>query len=522
MATIADLSGGSGGWPYDIIAEYRLADPTRENQKQAQTFVIIEGVWTVTSVSLWLDRNFTAGGSPEEGNITLEIRENSPSGSILGTSVVERTTVSLSYAWQSFTFSGVELSSGNTYCLVLSCPFGWYQFADQDSIRWLYRTGFYENGARYYRYDAIEWTLDATGRDCRAIVYGDAGSPSKPTNPTPVNNATEVDFSDFTLSWEDGGNADTYNVYIGETGSLTSVSSTQAGVSYITNLSELETIYAVSPIDQKIYWRVDATNNAGTTTGDEWNFDARPPKPSNPSPEHEETNVASSKTPLSYTSSDAAITHDVYFRIKGDSWTQLASEIEDILSWRMPFVYLNIKDYNPAEVSGYRSPIAGDILYDDSDSYTVTYVVRGALYNLQYQAKLYAFRTTGSGVKNRGDVVTNDVIPDVNNPQAVAVTLDDRWFFRDAVEKIYLPQNATYEWRIDATGVFGTVTGNTWEFTTFTFDPPLPTGITLNIEGADGDDPAGVQEGTPTGVNNMITIRGLVAAANDKIWFEDI
>lgn len=45
------------------------------------------------------------------------------------------------------------------------------------------------------------------------------------------------------------------------------------------------------------------------------------------------------------------------------------------------------------------------------------------------------------------------------------------------------------------------------------FDPPLPSGVTL----VDG-----VPTGTPTGESNMITIRKLVAAADNKIWYEDI
>lgn len=54
------------------------------------------------------------------------------------------------------------------------------------------------------------------------------------------------------------------------------------------------------------------------------------------------------------------------------------------------------------------------------------------------------------------------------------------------------------------------------------FYPPLPTGITLNESGTPPDNPPGSQLGTPTGVNNMITVRKLIAAANSRIWVEDI
>lgn len=119
-----------------------------------------------------------------------------------------------------------------------------------------------------------------------------AGVPTKATNPSPADDATEEDFSGLQLSWDDGGDSDTYDVYIGETGSLTLVSVEQVGTTYTTTLSELETIFGVSPIDQKIYWRIDSTNAEGTTVGDEWNFDARPGKATGPTPANAGTAIA--------------------------------------------------------------------------------------------------------------------------------------------------------------------------------------------------------------------------------------
>jgi len=246
MAIIADLSGGSGGWSYLIVG--RDITNSHNNRKQAQTFVVIDGLWNVTSVKLYLDRDFTAEGSPENGDLVLTIRADSPTGNILGTSSIERTTVPLSISWVEFPFSGVTLESGNTYCLVLSCSAGFYDTfgVGNDTIEWVFRSQFYSSGERYYYWDGLGWTWDSQHRDCRAIIYGEPSAPNKPINPSPTNNATEVDFSDFTLSWEDGGSADTYNVYIGTSGNLSLVSSAQEGTSYTTSLSELETIFALS------------------------------------------------------------------------------------------------------------------------------------------------------------------------------------------------------------------------------------------------------------------------------------
>ncbi len=78
-----------------------------------------------------------------------------------------------------------------------------------------------------------------------------------------------------------------------------------------------------------------------------------------------------------------------------------------------------------------------------------------------------------------------------------------------------LDYNIEYSWRVDATNEFGTTTGDVWSFTALLFAPPFPTGVTLDY----GEDPP-VPTGTPTGVNNMVTLKRIVVAANDKIWYE--
>jgi len=73
-----------------------------------------------------------------------------------------------------------------------------------------------------------------------------------------------------------------------------------------------------------------------------------------------------------------------------------------------------------------------------------------------------------------------------------------------------------YSWRVDATNGAGTTTGDTWTFKSLEFNPPLPTGVTM----VDGTLESGTV-GMPTGENNMMTIKRLMAAAQNKIWFED-
>ena len=77
-----------------------------------------------------------------------------------------------------------------------------------------------------------------------------------------------------------------------------------------------------------------------------------------------------------------------------------------------------------------------------------------------------------------------------------------------------------YEWRVDATNEVATTTGDTWIFDSVVFAPVLP-GASGGAGGGGGGGGSG-EESSPTGENNMITLRRLVAAANSKIWYEDV
>jgi hypothetical protein len=101
-------------------------------------------------------------------------------------------------------------------------------------------------------------------------IQGTLSAPSKATTPAPADAVTNVTLDQANITWVDGGGADTFDVYYGtESGNLSLVSSAQAGVSFtvtgITNGSPYE--YLITR-----YWRIDSTNAAGTTTGDEWSF----------------------------------------------------------------------------------------------------------------------------------------------------------------------------------------------------------------------------------------------------------
>jgi len=85
----------------------------------------------------------------------------------------------------------------------------------------------------------------------------------------------------------------------------------------------------------------------------------------------------------------------------------------------------------------------------------------------------------------------------------------------------------TYYWRVDTywPSTDETAVGDEWSFTTIAFDQPKVSYVLITGGSGSGpyDDPPGV-EGTDwryTGENNLVTLRRLVAAANNKIWIEN-
>jgi len=68
-----------------------------------------------------------------------------------------------------------------------------------------------------------------------------------------------------------------------------------------------------------------------------------------------------------------------------------------------------------------------------------------------------------------------------------------------------LEYNTEYQWRVDTTTETETITGDVWSFTTIEFAPP-----SASVDASQN----------PTGINNMVTLKRLVVAANNKIFYE--
>lgn len=117
---------------------------------------------------------------------------------------------------------------------------------------------FQQYGAGRYGgiYGAIFYCMKGTG--------GVVTLPTKVTHPSPTNNATGV-LPGITLSWYYSSGADTYDVYFGTnpTPGAAEFKGSQGATNYWPGTLAYGTRY---------YWRIDAENVVGTTTGDVWQF----------------------------------------------------------------------------------------------------------------------------------------------------------------------------------------------------------------------------------------------------------
>lgn len=130
-------------------------------------------------------------------------------------------------------------------------------------------TGLLPNKTYYYRIKAVAGTVESAYSNVVSVTTPPiASAPSVTANPSPANNAQQVELSNGTvkLTWTGSSNTQRYLVFFGaDAGSLLQVADIaySAAPSFTVNNLTDYTNY---------YWRVDAKNDKGTTTGNVWNF----------------------------------------------------------------------------------------------------------------------------------------------------------------------------------------------------------------------------------------------------------
>ncbi|MBL0063069.1 MAG: T9SS type A sorting domain-containing protein [bacterium] len=134
--------------------------------------------------------------------------------------------------------------------------------------------------------------------------------PDQATNPIPGDGEQYVDILNTQLSWESAIGATSYEVFIGAGEPYWSLGTVTTTSIIIPDVLNYETAYE---------WRVDATNQYGTTTGTVWHFTtvlAPPPLPglaTNPTPANNASNVPVILTQLSWTAAEFAEDYDIYW-----------------------------------------------------------------------------------------------------------------------------------------------------------------------------------------------------------------
>lgn len=338
---------------------------------------------TLNSVTIYLINDFWGNDYPSSFttcNLTLQLtaadENGEPTGSVLATSntiaLEDEGLVSQEITPVTFTF-GTEIDRNTWYCIellftdltgppdpaYLSVCYSsqyWYNLPEEpqywvrgkwwdstDSKWWVYPTE--SNDPPLTTIISIDSEEIICSNNNNMFIVSNGLSPSryvlsfiyptsaeelsKPINPTPENESTEVDFSGLTLSWENGGGATSYDIYFGNTvlfdefiflGNTTEISIEVPYTITGDNITEEvqafvgeQTVFNRIDWNDVLYWRVDARDDEdNVVTGDVWSFDSRPPKTANPSPANESGGITLHWGGFEWDPVILAISYDTY------------------------------------------------------------------------------------------------------------------------------------------------------------------------------------------------------------------
>jgi len=135
-------------------------------------------------------------------------------------------------------------------------------------------TGLLPNTQYYYRIKATNSPTSSVYETGSLTTPPIPSAPVKASVPNPVSGLTNVQLTsgNLSLKWSGSTNTQTYAVYFG----TDPLNLTKLGdVAYVAAPT-----YPLTGLSPAItyYWRIDATNNKGTITGDVWNFTALTPE----------------------------------------------------------------------------------------------------------------------------------------------------------------------------------------------------------------------------------------------------
>jgi hypothetical protein len=298
VSITADLSwtAGSGATSHDVY--FGTSSPgTFQGNQAATTFE--PGVLANNTTYYWRIDEINAGGTTTGTvwNFTTEAaapplpgQASTPSPTAGATNV----NINADLSWS----AGSNATSHDVY-FGISSP-GSFQGNQAGTI---FDPGTMANDTTYYwRIDEVNITGTTTGTVWSFTTI--VAAPGAASGPSPSDSATDVSI-DADLSWTAGSGATSHDVYFGIS-SPGSFQGNQAATTFDPGTMANDTTY---------YWRIDAVNAGGTTTGNVWSFTTivtAPGAASGPSPSDSATDV-SIDADLSWTAGSGATSHDVYF-----------------------------------------------------------------------------------------------------------------------------------------------------------------------------------------------------------------
>ncbi len=313
----------------------------------------------------------------------------------------------------------------------------------------------------YWRIDAVNSAGTTTGNVWSFTTEAEPVSlPSKPTNPSPSSGATNQS-RNVDLSWSNGGGATSYKVYFGTDSSPDGgeLQGTQSGTSFNLGTLSYSTTY---------YWRIDAINSAGTTTGNVWHFTTEaepvslPSKSTSPGPGNGATNQ-SRNVDLSWSNGGGATSYNVYFGTdptpdSGESQGSQSGTSFNLgtLSYSTTY-YWRIDPVNSAGTT------TGNVWSFTTESEPVSLPSKSTSPGPGNGATNQSINvdiswSNGGGATSYNVYFGTDPTPDSGESQGSQSGT--------SFNLGTLSYSTTYYWRIDAVNSAGTTTGNVWSFTT--------------------------------------------------------
>ncbi len=288
--------------------------------------------------------------------------------------------------------------------------------------------------------------------------------PEIPTDPTPENNAVDVDLA-VTLNWQcsdPDGDPLVYDVYFSTNPNPAFISNNQSNTDYVPQNLQENTTY---------YWKIVVSDGQLEHESPVWSFTTilinnAPEIPYNPNPQHEAEDVGISPT-LSWLCSDPDgddLTFTVYF---GTSPNPSAIEynhsetfyIPENLEYEMRYYWRIVAN------DGYEEAV-GDVWYFDTGELNIPPAVPSNPYptNSEIDIPVHADLNWDCSDDNTNDVVRYDVYFGQENPPPLLEA--------DVIYSQYglgnLDTLTTYYWKIIAKDDEFEVEGPLWQFTTNT------------------------------------------------------